>query len=76
MLEALNYIIGTVQLFGLLQEITKTSPTEPAVRAANYVAAGVEVYILLGLRLQPQLQKCSPNAYECNSNLGEDHLLA
>ena len=40
MLEALNYVIGTASL-----DITKTSPLEPAVRAANYVAAKLDRHI-------------------------------
>ena len=32
---------------------------------------GVEIYILLGLHVQPQLQKRNPNECECNPNLEE-----
>ena len=40
MLEALiMLLIGMVQLFGLCRGITKTSPSEPAVQAADYMAA-------------------------------------
>ena len=38
MLEDLNYVIGMAQPLGLRQEISKTSPSEPAVRAANNMA--------------------------------------
>ena len=37
---------------------------------------GVDVYIVLGLHVQPELQKCDPNVCKCNSNLGGHHLLA
>ena len=39
MLKALNYVVGVTQPFGMRRDITKTSPLEPAVRAANYAAA-------------------------------------
>ena len=40
------------------------------------VLLGVEIYILLGLHVQPQLLKVQPQCMLVQTQLGKDHLLA
>ena len=47
----------------------------PGGNVFSHVCPGVEIYILLGLHVQPQLQKVQPQCMRVQPQLGQDHLL-